>query len=527
MINNILQENINAIFGRLSEGASGIGFIKLENNDTGKGLDYKNYEYVIKYRNTFQKAVELNKDIDIQCTSNKDVNNKNNSFSVNLTVDDMKDINEEDNSAFADHLILVIKDKNPDAKCIQKDKGLFFSNDEGGQDIKLSTNFQEAIQGYIIQKFWNSSSLSSDKEFIDLLCSEDFEQSIRWDLTGGYDFEKFKANLSNCLTKKGYAKSKTWLQYFIVLAKQVGTKIKQLYSGALGSQALLMLSKQPKVYARGLITDYTDEVDHFFADAILGKAKDTVNKADILLDFNNKAGEYFDECLRASTIEEYSAICDKYLSSGECIGLSLKKGTDDLHVELLASTTSINKDVFGDNAAKAIYYCGEENPNNTFVSIKQTVNDKESLEHINIDNGNMVFEPYTVKDKNGVTSAVNLKLNKDADMISSFGNHIHIAIRQNGGEGRVTVEAKAGKSEAQAQLGKLVTPLEDASGIMPPEKANSIEKINAFLEMLNVIAEKDDADLRIATIISSTGYPLARKDNEKTTLLMAPVIKLS
>lgn len=434
---------------------------------------------------------------------------------------------EGDKNEIAEKLKDVILEKEPDAKWIQKPRD---PNESKGKDISLSTDFQEAIQGYLFEKYWESP-YERDKDYVETLFSEDFKSRIDWKVCSA-DFEKFKEDISSTLTKGGYASKGSWLSYFIAIAKKGSNKIQDLYKEG------HKLKGRPTAYARGLHSNISQEVDAFFSKNICKKRKDLVNKADILLVFgpnpDNTAKKYIDACLKAAQeeehtgIPEYSNICDEALSNGSVLGLSLKKGVDDVHAELLATTTSTNKDVFGDDAATAIVYYGEADDRNTFASFKETCETPELMQHIE----NFTFVPFKGhKDQEGLSSIIELPVNKDYQ--KDFSDHIKIMIRSNDREkGSCMIEAV--KNKAKSCLGKLTTTLADELD-MPPFKIDKtktkyqvcVDKINEFLRWFKIVYESDESDLIICKLISSCGYPITNKESGETKLMTAPIIKIS
>ena len=493
---------------RLTEG---IGTIGIDN------LDYGNGEYIEAFKDFISNGKPL------YWSKTKSGERKE------LVLDYDASVFEGDMIEITKKLKDAILEKEPDAKWIQKPRD---ANEARGKDIVLCTDFQEAIQGYLFEKYWEHP-YEKDSDYVETLFSTDFESRINWDVCET-TFEDFKSNISSTLTKGGYASKGSWLSYFIAIAKDGSKKIQALYNEG------HKLKGRPTAYARGLNSNLSLEVEEFFTRNICGKRKDVVNKADILLVFgpnpDRTAKKYIDDCLKAAKLEEhpgiyyYSNTCDKALSDGSVLGLSLKKGVDAVHAELLATTTSTNKDVFGENAATAIVYCGEEDPENTFESFKKVCETPELMQHIE----DFTFVPYSsYKNQEGLSSIIELPVNKEYQ--KDFSEHIKIMIRTNNREnGAVTIEAA--KKGAKANLGKLTTVLKDELDVKP-SKVNDIknsdkyqvcvDKINEFLGWFKIIYESKKSDLIICKLLSSCGYPIANKESGETKLMTAPIIKIS
>lgn len=446
-----------------------------------------------------------------------------------LFLDYDPEIFEGDTDEIVDKLKDAILKKEPEAKWIQKPRD---PNESKGKDIVLNTDFQEAIQGYLFEKYWENP-YERDKDYVETLFSDDFKSRIDWDVCSA-DFEKFKEGITSTLTKNGYASRGSWLSYFIAIAKDGSKKIQALYNDG------HKLKGSPTAYARGLHSNLSSEIDKFFSRNICGKRKDIVNKADILLVFgpnpDKTAKEYIDACLEAAKeneqtgISKYSNICDEALSDGSVLGLSLKKGVDDVHAELLAATTSVNKDVFGENAATAIIYYGEEDPENTFVSFKEVCETPELMQHIE----DFTFVPYGgYKGQEGLSSVIMLPVNEEYR--EDFSKYINIMIRSNNRE-KCSVVIEANKESGGGQLGKLTTAVKDELDVKP-EKVSSIKskdkyqicvnKINEFLSWFKKIYASDKSDLIISKIISSCGYPIINRESGESKLTTAPIIKIS
>lgn len=488
----------------LNEG--GVGKLSIDN------LNYKGGEYIGAFKSFISEGKPLN-----WATAGTD------EIKGSITIEPSEELlNTEDNAEFADKLKAAILAKEPKAKWIEKPKS---SSGIGSQDVTINTDFQEAIQGYLFEHYWDSP-LQTDSDYVDTLFSEDFKNRINWEICAA-DFKKFKADISTTLTQKGYASSNSWLSYFIAIAKTGSAKIQALYKEG------HKLQGTPKAFARGLHSSIDAEVNAFFANSLFEKPKDRTNKADILLVFGpnpeHTAKEYIDRCLNASTPEDYSAICDEALSNGTVLGLSLKKGKNEVHAELLATTTSINKEVFGEDAATAVMYYGEEDPHNTFTSFRKTCNTPELMYHIE----NFKFVPYMSKeDQEGLTAQIYLPVNEAYH--DEFSNCIKIGIRTNDREkGAVTVEAY--KNGAKAGLGKWPTVMQEELGVSMPSKSRPdmsnyercVEKINIYLDWFKMVYDSGKADYLIGKFVSSGGYPLANKESGETKLITAPIIKIS
>lgn len=488
----------------LNEG--GVGKLSIDN------LNYKGGEYIGAFKSFISEGKPLN-----WATAGTG------EIKGSITIEPSEELlNTEDNAEFADKLKAAILAKEPKAKWIEKPKS---SSGIGSQDVTINTDFQEAIQGYLFEHYWESP-LQTDSDYVDTLFSEDFKNRINWEICTA-DFDKFKSDISTTLTQKGYASSNSWLSYFIAIAKTGSAKIQALYKEG------HKLQGTPKAFARGLHSSIDAEVNAFFANSLFEKPKDRTNKADILLVFGpnpeHTAKEYIDRCLKASTPEDYSAICDEALSNGTVLGLSLKKGKNEVHAELLATTTSINKEVFGEDAATAVMYYGEEDPRNTFTSFRKTCNTPELMYHIE----NFKFVPYMSKeDQEGLTAQIYLPVNEAYH--DEFSNCIKIGIRTNDREkGAVTVEAY--KNGAKAGLGKWPTVMQEELGVSMPSKSRPdmsnyercVEKINIYLDWFKMVYDSGKADYLIGKFVSSGGYPLANKESGETKLITAPIIKIS
>ena len=488
----------------LNEG--GVGKLSIDN------LNYKGGEYIGAFKSFISEGKPLN-----WATSGTG------EIKGSITIEPSEELlNTEDNAEFADKLKAAILAKEPKAKWIEKPKS---SSGIGSQDVTINTDFQEAIQGYLFEHYWESP-LQTDSDYVDTLFSEDFKNRINWEICTA-DFDKFKSDISTTLTQKGYASSNSWLSYFIAIAKTGSAKIQALYKEG------HKLQGTPKAFARGLHSSIDAEVNAFFANSLFEKPKDRTNKADILLVFGpnpeHTAKEYIDRCLKAATPEDYSAICDEALSNGTVLGLSLKKGKNEVHAELLATTTSINKEVFGEDAATAVMYYGEEDPRNTFTSFRKTCNTPELMYHIE----NFKFVPYMSKeDQEGLTAQIYLPVNEAYH--DEFSNCIKIGIRTNDREkGAVTVEAY--KNGAKAGLGKWPTVMQEELGVSMPSKSRPdmsnyercVEKINIYLDWFKMVYDSGKADYLIGKFVSSGGYPLANKESGETKLITAPIIKIS
>ena len=488
----------------LNEG--GVGKLSIDN------LNYKGGEYIGAFKSFISEGKPLN-----WATSGTG------EIKGSITIEPSEELlNTEDNAEFADKLKAAILAKEPKAKWIEKPKS---SSGIGSQDVTINTDFQEAIQGYLFEHYWESP-LQTDSDYVDTLFSEDFKNRINWKICTA-DFDKFKSDISTTLTQKGYASSNSWLSYFIAIAKTGSAKIQALYKEG------HKLQGTPKAFARGLHSSIDAEVNAFFANSLFEKPKDRTNKADILLVFGpnpeHTAKEYIDRCLKAATPEDYSAICDEALSNGTVLGLSLKKGKNEVHAELLATTTSINKEVFGEDAATAVMYYGEEDPRNTFTSFRKTCNTPELMYHIE----NFKFVPYMSKeDQEGLTAQIYLPVNEAYH--DEFSNCIKIGIRTNDREkGAVTVEAY--KNGAKAGLGKWPTVMQEELGVSMPSKSRPdmsnyercVEKINIYLDWFKMVYDSGKADYLIGKFVSSGGYPLANKESGETKLITAPIIKIS
>lgn len=488
----------------LNEG--GVGKLSIDN------LNYKGGEYIGAFKSFISEGKPLN-----WATAGTG------EIKGSITIEPSEELlNTEDNAEFADKLKAAILAKEPKAKWIEKPKS---SSGIGSQDVTINTDFQEAIQGYLFEHYWESP-LQTDSDYVDTLFSEDFKNRINWEICTA-DFDKFKSDISTTLTQKGYASSNSWLSYFIAIAKTGSAKIQALYKEG------HKLQGTPKAFARGLHSSIDAEVNAFFANSLFEKPKDRTNKADILLVFGpnpeHTAKEYIDRCLKAATPEDYSAICDEALSNGTVLGLSLKKGKNEVHAELLATTTSINKEVFGEDAATAVMYYGEEDPRNTFTSFRKTCNTPELMYHIE----NFKFVPYMSKeDQEGLTAQIYLPVNEAYH--DEFSNCIKIGIRTNDREkGAVTVEAY--KNGAKAGLGKWPTVMQEELGVSMPSKSRPdmsnyercVEKINIYLDWFKMVYDSGKADYLIGKFVSSGGYPLANKESGETKLITAPIIKIS
>lgn len=496
-----IEENEIHFFNRILEA---VGKLKISD------LNYHKGEYMNKFKSFISDGKPLN------CSDTKDA------ATMPITIEASDDLmKEEDSQKFADKLASEILSKNPAIRWVEKPRE---SNVLGAQDVKISTDFQEAIQGYLFEKYW-SDPLQKDSDYVETLFSEDFKNRIDWEICGA-DYDKFKAEISLTLTNKGYASSNSWLSYFIAIAKTGSKKIQDLYKEG------YKLKGTPIAFARGLKSNISGLVDSFFSEALFGKPKDRTNKADILLVFGNSpvetARKYITEALKSSTSEDYCTVCDTALSNGTVIGLSLKKGKNEVHAELLATTTSINKDVFGEDASTAIMYNGENDPLNTFASFKETCDSPERMRHIE----NFKFVPFKNGNEEGLTSEIWLPVNEDYQ--KEFSDYIKIGIRSNNRESEsVTVEPY--KHGANAGLGKWPTIMQEELGVSMPKKSRPdmshyercVEKINVFLDWFRQVYESDKSDLYIATFMSSGGYPLANNMSGETKLITAPIIKIS
>jgi hypothetical protein len=487
----------------LNEG--GVGKLSIDN------LNYKNGEYIEGFKNFISEGKPLR----WATSGTGDIKGE-------ILIEKTNDLFEGDNEEFANKLKAAILAKEPKAKWVEKPKS---SSGIGSQDITINTDFQEAIQGYLFEHYWDNP-LQKDSDYVNTLFSEEFKERIDWEVCTA-DFEKFKSDISTTLTNKGYASSQSWLSFFIAIAKTGSSKIQALYKEG------HKLQGAPKAFARGLHCGIDAEVNDFFSKALFGKPKDRVNKADILLVFGpnpeQTAKEYIDACLSAANEEEYSGICDVALSNGTVLGLSLKKGVNEVHAELLATTTSINKDVFGDDAATAIMYYGEEDPQNTFASFKKTCNTPELMSHIE----NFKFVPYLSKeDQEGLTAQIYLPVNEPYH--KEFSDCIKIGIRTNDRE-KAAVTVEAYKKGAKSGLGKWPTVMQEELGVSLPPKSRPdmsnyercVEKINTYLSWFKMIYENPKSDYIIGKIASSGGYPLANKETGETKLITAPIIKIS
>lgn len=515
-----VQESLNLFdrILRLHEGYNGIGFLNLTVGKSNSDLSHNEYEYEPMFRST----MENNKDnYSLMCST--EVASKvdeSNVETIQISKDEIEEILEKDDKIeFLNELVSVIKSKNDKFKSVQKPK--FIDLDDTVSDIKIITELQEAIQAYIIGHFWNSlfdkSKYPKDSDFVEALTSDEFNDIIDWNLIGGgYTPESFKQGLMNSIIKKGskegYAKSGSWLAYFIVLAKESSKKIQELFSGKNSTNAKKMISKKPDIYARGLKnTNLTKEVDRFFSNQLYFKdgssyKKDIINKADIILDFNNKFPELYNTCMNAETAFEYIDICDKLLSSGEILGISLKKGKDELHAEILAATTSNNKDVFGENAKTEIKYFGEKNPKNTFKSLSE-------METSNI------TEKFQVKEK---TANMFIPVNKD--YVKSFSEYLCFDIRSGGGE---SCKALLHKYKSSALLGEVTSYFQDMYGHYP-KGFTAVQKINYLLQIVkNEFIPDPYSDKKFANLVASTGFPLIDASDGIEKLMTAPIIKLS
>lgn len=501
-----LSESKIDFFERLLEG--GVGRLSISD------INYKNGEYVQKYKAFINDGKPLN------CSKTKT------SETVPIIIEPTQELLDiEDTKEFADKLEAAILAQNPTVKWVEKPRE---ASGLGSEDITLNIDFQEAIQGYLFEKYW-LNPLQKDSDYIETLFSEEFKERIDWQVCSA-DYEKFKSDISKTLTNKGYASSNSWLSYFIAIAKDGAKKIMNLYLNEhkpIGA---------PTAFARGLKCNISSEVNSFFSEALFKKPKDRTNKSDILLVFGSNpestAKEYITKCLAAPTVEEYCKVCDEALSNGSVIGLSLKKGKNDVHAELLATTTSINKTVFGENASTAIVYNGENDPLNTFVSFKETCQNPELMKHIK----DFKFEEFSVikngKEEQGLTAEITLPVNEDYHQ--DFSDFIKIQIRSNNRE-KESVTVEPYKHGANAALGKWPTIIQEELGVSMPKKSNPamshyercIEKINIFLSWFKMVYESDKSDLLIAAFVSSGGYPLANNLSGETRLMTAPIIKIS
>ena len=435
-----------------------------------------------------------------------------------ILIEPTEELMNAEGADFVEKLNAEIHKQMIDAKYIEKPR-----------DDVMTTNLQEATQAYLFEKYW-LNPLQKDVDYINTLFSEEYRQSIDWNVCG-VEFEKFIEDIKKQTSPKTYARSGTWLQYFIAIAKEGSKKIQDLY--AEGHK----LQGAPKAYARGLYSNIASDVDTFFSKSLFKKPKDRINKADILLVFgpnpDQTAKEYIDKCLTSKTPEDYSKVCDEALSNGTVLGLSLKKGGKEVHAELLAdtknliaTTTSIDDVVFGENAATPIWYFGEDNESNTFKSFKKYCR----KDHID---DNFKFIPYTYKEKGeikqGVTASMYIQVNEAYQ--DKFSKEIKVNVRSTG-EG-VAVEASKGGTQ-QAQLGKwgeiLKEEVGESSYSYTKEMTNykKIEtRINALLESFKRIYDSPKSDLIICKCVASTGYPLANVESGKVELISAPIIKIS
>lgn len=501
-----ISENKIDFFERLLEG--GIGRLSISD------INYKNGEYVQKYKSFISDGKPLN------CSKTKT------SETFPIIIEPTQELlGIEDTQEFADKLEAAILSQNPIVKWIEKPRE---ASGLGSEDITLNVDFQEAIQGYLFEKYW-LNPFQKDSDYIETLFSEDFKERIDWQVCSA-DYEKFKSDISKTLTNKGYASSNSWLSYFIAIAKDGAKKIMGLYLN--GHKPI----GAPTAFARGLKCGISSEVNSFFSEALFKKPKDRTNKSDILLVFGSNpkstAKEYITKCLTASTVEDYCKVCDESLSNGSVIGLSLKKGKNDVHAELLATTTSINREVFGENASTAIVYNGENDPLNTLASFKETCQNPELMKHIK----DFKFEEFFVtkngKEEQGLTAEITLPVNEEYHQ--DFSDFIKIQIRSNNRE-KESVTVEPYKHGANAALGKWPTIMQEELGVSMPKKSNPamshyercIEKINIFLSWFKIVYESENADLLIATFVSSGGYPLANNLSGETRLMTAPIIKIS
>lgn len=483
----------------------GVGRLSISN------LNYKNGEYMNGYKSFIRDGKPLN------CSKTQ------NSEIVQIIIEpDEELLSIEDSEEFASELAEAILAKDSTIKWVEKPRE---STGMGAQDIRISTNFQEAIQGYLFEKFWNNP-LKKDSDCIEELFSEDFKERINWGVCDA-DFKKFKADISSTLTNKGYASSGSWLSYFIAIAKEGSKKIQDLYKEG------HKLSGSPVAFARGLNSNINSLIDEFFANSLFGKPKDRFNKADILLVFSSSpeetAKDYIESALSSSTLEEYCSIVDRALSDGSVIGLSLKKGDNQVHAELLAATTSINREVFGEDASTAIIYNGEKDPYNTFASFKDTCDNPEQLCHIK----DFKFVPFITRNgEQGLTSEIRLPVNDEYK--KDFSDYIKIGIRSNDRE-KESVTVEPYKRGANALLGKWPTIMQEELGVSMPKKSSPdmshydrcVEKIDTYLDCFRKVYESDKSDLYIATFFSSCGYPLANNESGEVKLITAPFIKIS
>ena len=477
-------------------------------------LNYKNGEYTSGFKSFISDGKPL------ICSKTKESEN-----TVSIVIEPTEELlNIEDTKEFSEKLEAAILAKDPTIRWVEKPKD---ASGVGSSDVYLNTDFQEAIQGYLFEKYWNSP-LQDNSNYVETLFSEDFKERINWDICRA-DYEKFKSDIYTTY-KKGKVSSNTWLSYFIAIAKTGAKKIKDLYREEFRPQG------KPTVFARGLKCNIGSDINDFFSKHFLGKPKDRFNKSDVILVFGANpesiAREYISKCLTSKTVEDYCKVCDEALSNGSVLGLSLKKGKNEVHAELLATTTSINKEVFGENASTTIVYNGENDPLNTFTSFKEACNNPEFMHHIK----DFRFEEYISekekgKEKQGLTSEIILPVNEDFQ--KSFSDYIKITIRTNDREkGSVTVEPY--KHGSNAALGKWPTVMQEELGVSMPKKSKSlskyeqcVEKINIFLSWFKIVYESENADLFIATFVSSGGYPLANNLSGETRLMTAPIIKIS
>lgn len=501
-----LSENKIEFFERLLEG--GVGRLSISD------INYKNGEYVKKYKSFISDGKPLN------CSKTKT------SETFPIIIEPTQELlNIEDTKEFSEKLEATILAKNPTVRWVEKPRE---ASGLGSEDITFNVDFQEAIQGYLFEKYW-LNPFQKDSDYIETLFSEDFKERIDWQVCSA-DYEKFKSDISKTLTNKGYASSNSWLSYFIAIAKDGAKKIMGLYLN--GRKPIGV----PTAFARGLKCSISSKVNSFFSEALFKKPKDRTNKSDILLVFGpnpeSTAKEYITKCLTSSTVEDYCKVCDEALSNGSVLGLSLKKGKNDVHAELLATTTSINKEVFGENASTAIVYNGEDDPLNTLASFKETCQNPELMKHIK----DFKFEEFSVtkngKEEQGLTAEITLPVNEEYHQ--DFSDFIKIQIRSNNRE-KESVTVEPYKHGANAALGKWPTIMQEELGVSMSKKSNPdmshyercIEKINIFLSWFKIVYESENSDLLIATFVSSGGYPLANNLSGETRLMTAPIIKIS
>lgn len=497
---------------RLQEDKGRIGL----STDGGKDLSYGQYKYAYKIRDNIKN------NLPILCsrTGNSDLIPITLTPNQFITDDNGKVVNvfDSDIVTFSNKLISLVKEQDPHLKWVEKVENKF----------KLETDMQEAIQAYIIEKYWDSPYTGDNAvEFINDLIDGQFIERFAFGESTANDIKSY---LVSEIGKNNKAKSDSWTKSFMSLAKcGIGSTILNIFNGKIGRQLRTTLHK-PTVYARGLKSEIDDKVNKFFADGLhfgSGKAiaKDLVNKADILLNFDENASAFFKDIFAAKSREEYCRICDENLSSGRNIGVSLKKSGNNIHVDLLIkiTTTSTNVDVFGENAATSIDYYGENNIDNSLTPIRSVVNNEDNLNNIKYEGGQLIANLQDEK----VTCNLYIPTKDKSKFKESVGEHIDIAIRSNNQNmGSVTIEAKG---TGKAQMGKLVEPLYKITDTKdrPDKNASIEEKIQNFLNMLSQIVRAEDADYQMGLLIASTGYPYVDKSTGESVYLLAPIIKIS